>query len=95
MGNLSNEQAKADQAASFGRKDPLEKEMATQSIFLPGEVHGHRNLVGYNPWGCKESDTTEWLTQTHKKKKQKMYPTANWKDRKLVLSYAVKLLSIK
>ena len=26
--------------------------------------HGQRNLVGYSPWGCKESDTTEHaLTQ--------------------------------
>ena len=23
---------------------------------------GKRNLVGYSPWGCKESDTTEWLS---------------------------------
>ena len=29
--------------------------------FLPGESHGQRSLAGYNPWGCKESDTTEWL----------------------------------
>ena len=21
--------------------------------------HGQRGLMGYNPWGCKESDTTE------------------------------------
>ena len=21
--------------------------------------HGQRSLVGYSPWGCKESDTTE------------------------------------
>ena len=28
-------------------------------IFLPGEVHGQRSLVGYSPWGHKESDTTE------------------------------------
>ena len=28
-------------------------------IFLPGEFHGQRSLVGYSPWGCKESDTTE------------------------------------
>ena len=27
-------------------------------IFLPGEFHGQRNLVGYSPWGCKESNTT-------------------------------------
>ena len=26
---------------------------------LPGKSHGWRSLVGYSPWGCKESDTTE------------------------------------
>ena len=25
-------------------------------IFLPGETHGQRSLVGYGPWGPKESD---------------------------------------
>ena len=29
------------------------------SVFLPGKSHGQRSLVGYNPWGCKESVTTE------------------------------------
>ena len=31
-------------------------------IFLPGEFHGKRSLVGYSPWGHKESEKTEWLT---------------------------------
>ena len=26
--------------------------------FLPGKSHGQRNLVGYSPWGRKESHTT-------------------------------------
>ena len=26
---------------------------------LPGKCHGRRRLVGYSPWGSKESDTTE------------------------------------
>ena len=30
-------------------------------LLLPGKSHGRRSLVGCNPWGCKESDTTEWL----------------------------------
>ena len=30
-------------------------------IFLPGESHGRRSLVGYSPRGHKESDTTERL----------------------------------
>ena len=46
---------------SLGQEDPLEKEMATHSVFLPGESHGLRSLVGCSPRGHKESDTTEWL----------------------------------
>ena len=30
-------------------------------VLLPGEFHGLRSLVGYSPWDCKESDTTERL----------------------------------
>ena len=30
-------------------------------VLLPGESHGRRSLVGYSPWGRKESDTTERL----------------------------------
>ena len=30
-------------------------------VFLPGKPHGWRSIVGYNPWGRKESDTTESL----------------------------------
>ena len=33
-------------------------------VFLPGESHGWRCLVGYSPWGCTELDMTEQLT-TH------------------------------
>ena len=29
------------------------------SVLFPGEFHGQRSLVGYNPWGCKELDMTE------------------------------------
>ena len=28
-------------------------------VFLPGESHGQRSLVGYSPGRCKESDMTE------------------------------------
>ena len=28
-------------------------------VFLPGESHGQRSLVGYSPWGHKELDMTE------------------------------------
>ena len=31
-------------------------------VFLPGESHGQRSLVGYSPQGHKQPDTTEQLT---------------------------------
>ena len=37
---------------SAGDVDPLEEEMATHSVFLPGKSHGQRSLAGYSPWGC-------------------------------------------
>ena len=43
----------------LGQEDPLEEGMAPHSIFLPAEPHGQRSLVGYSPWGRKESDMTE------------------------------------
>ena len=30
-------------------------------VVLPGKFHGWRSLVGYSPWGHRESDTTERL----------------------------------
>ena len=30
-------------------------------VLLPGKSHGRKSLVGYSPWGCEESDTTERL----------------------------------
>jgi len=31
-------------------------------VFLPEESYGQKGLVGYSPWGGKESDRTECLT---------------------------------
>ena len=31
-------------------------------VFFPGEFHGQRSLVGYSPWGHKQSDLAERLT---------------------------------
>ena len=41
---------------SLDREDPLEQEMQPSPVFLPGESHGERSLVGYSPWGHKELD---------------------------------------
>ena len=60
---VKNPSAMQETWAQFlGREDPLEKGMATTPVFLPGEVHGQRSLVGYSPRGCEESDMTERLT---------------------------------
>ena len=45
---------------SLGQEDPLEKEMATTSVFLPREFHGQRSLVGYTVRGVAKSQA--WLS---------------------------------
>ena len=40
------------------RKIPWRKKWQHTPVFLPGESHGQRSLVGYGPWGPKESDMT-------------------------------------
>ena len=44
------------------RKIPWRREWLSTPVFLPGEFHGQRSLVGYSPWGHKESDMTDQLT---------------------------------
>ena len=34
----------------------------TTPVFLPGECHGQRRLMGYSPWGRKESEPADRLT---------------------------------
>ena len=44
---------------SLGWEDTLEQGMATHSSILAWRIHEQRSLMGYSPWGRKESDTTE------------------------------------
>ena len=58
--NLSAMQEPQEKWVRFlGQEDPLEEGMATHPVFLPGESHGQKSLVGYSPWGHKESDMTK------------------------------------
>ena len=41
------------------RKIPWRRKWQPTPVFLPGKSHGQRSLVGYSPWGCKESEMTE------------------------------------
>ena len=43
-------------------KIPWRRECLPTPVFLPGEFHRQRSLVGYSLWGHKESDLTERLT---------------------------------
>ena len=43
-------------------KIPWRRKWQPTPVFLPGESHIQRRLVGYSPWGCKELDTTERLS---------------------------------
>ena len=36
------------------RKIPWRRAWQPTVVFLPGEFHEKRSLVGYGPWGCKE-----------------------------------------
>ena len=42
------------QVWSLGWEDPLETGIATTLVFLPGEFHAQKSLVGYDPRGHKE-----------------------------------------
>ena len=50
------------QVQSLCHGDPLEKRMAPTLVFLCGEFHGQRRLVGCSPCGHKETDTTDRIT---------------------------------
>ena len=40
-------------------KIPWRRSWQPTPVFLPGESRGQRSLVGYSPWGRKESDPSE------------------------------------
>ena len=49
-----------DAGSILSQEDPLEKEMATHSSILAWEIQWtEKSLVGYSPWGHKESDMTQ------------------------------------
>ena len=47
------------QVQSLGWEDTLEKGMAIHSSILAWKIPWTRSLLGYSPWGRKESDTIE------------------------------------
>ena len=47
------------QVQPLSQEDLWRREWQPTPVFLPGESLGQRSLEGYNPRGCKESDTTK------------------------------------
>ena len=41
---------------SLGQEDPWRREWLLTPVFLPGESHGWRSLVGYSPRGLEETE---------------------------------------
>ena len=54
------------------RKISWRRKWQPTPVFLPGKFHGQTSLVGYSPWGRKDSDTTE-QTYTHCKNKYRHF----------------------
>ena len=46
-------------------KIPWRRKWQPTPVFLHGESHGQRSLVGYSPWGGKESDITKRLNSNN------------------------------
>ena len=57
--NLSTMQEMQFHSIPGLEKIPWRRKWQPTSVFLPGKFHGQRSLVGYSPWGRKESDMTE------------------------------------
>ena len=51
------------QVQSLLGKIPLRREWKPTPVFLPGESHGQRSLVGYSSWGRRIGQ--DLVTNTH------------------------------
>ena len=78
------------QVQSLVGKIPWRRKWQPTPVFLPGKSHGW-SLVGYSPWGSKESDTIEPL---HFTSKHVLTPFSWWHLRTLFLGIVFLLLLI-
>ena len=49
--------------AALHFSNPWRRKWKPTPVFLPGESHTQRSMMGYSPWGRKESDMTEDTAQ--------------------------------
>ena len=65
IGKESAYQCRRHQTLEFNswvRKIPWRRACQPTPVFMPGESHGQRGLLGYGPWGHNMSDKTERLS---------------------------------
>ena len=62
----------------WARKTPWRRKWQPVPVILHGKSHGQRSLVGFSPWGCKESDATEQQRRYHRE----TFVIINWYDLK-------------
>ena len=61
LGSDGKESAWGSEFDSWVQKISWRREWLPTPVSLPTKPHGQRGLVGYNPWGRKESDTSKRL----------------------------------
>ena len=64
---VKNPPANAEDAGSIpgSGRSPGERNTNPLQYSCPGESYGQRSLVGYSPWGHRESDRTERLNNSN------------------------------
>ena len=62
---LSSSSSSAEDPGSIlGSGRPWRRKWQPTLVLVPGKSYGWRSLVGYSPWGHKESEVTEQLHST-------------------------------
>ena len=51
-------------------KIPWRRKWQPTSVFLPGEFHGPRSLVGYSPWGRKKTRLSDFTQFSYQERNQ-------------------------
>ena len=68
---------KRDKFSPWVGKIPWRRKWQPSPVFLPGESHGQRSLLGFGPQGHKELDTTEVTEHTHSHCTRSQAPVIN------------------